>query len=104
MTSIQEKIVKPKLGLLELAKQLGSVSQACPALRIRSWDIAGTASIGSRSFTSRAARKPFGAESRASERPAWEPPEDRGWRRCTVECRLRYSASFCKRVSTRRDQ
>ncbi len=29
MTSIQEKIIKPKLGLLELAKQLGSVSQAC---------------------------------------------------------------------------
>jgi hypothetical protein len=28
MTSIQEKIIKPKLGLLELAKQLGSVSQA----------------------------------------------------------------------------
>ncbi len=27
-TSIQEKIIKPKLGLLELAKQLGSVSQA----------------------------------------------------------------------------
>ena len=29
MTSIQEKIIKPKLGLLELAKQLGSASQAC---------------------------------------------------------------------------
>lgn len=29
MTSIQEKIIKPKLGLLELAKQLGGVSQAC---------------------------------------------------------------------------
>lgn len=29
MTSIQEKIIKPKLGLLELDKQLGSVSQAC---------------------------------------------------------------------------
>lgn len=28
MTSIQEKIIKPKLGLLELAKRLGSVSQA----------------------------------------------------------------------------
>ncbi len=25
----QEKIIKPKLGLLELAKQLGNVSQAC---------------------------------------------------------------------------
>ena len=24
-----EKIIKPKLGLLELAKQLGNVSQAC---------------------------------------------------------------------------
>ncbi len=28
MTSIQEKIIKPKLGLLELAKQLGPISQA----------------------------------------------------------------------------
>ena len=25
----QEKIIKPKLGLLELAKRLGNVSQAC---------------------------------------------------------------------------
>ena len=32
MTSIQEKIIKPKLGLLELAKQLGSVSQACTVM------------------------------------------------------------------------
>lgn len=29
MTSVAEKIIKPKLGLLELAKQLGNVSQAC---------------------------------------------------------------------------
>jgi len=29
MASIAEKIIKPKLGLLELAKQLGNVSQAC---------------------------------------------------------------------------
>jgi transposase InsO family protein len=29
MTSIAEKIIKPKLGVLELAKQLGNVSQAC---------------------------------------------------------------------------
>jgi len=28
MTQI-EKVIKPKLGLLELARQLGSVSQAC---------------------------------------------------------------------------
>ncbi len=27
--SIHEKIIKPKLGVLELAKQLGNVSQAC---------------------------------------------------------------------------
>ena len=27
--TIQDKIIKPKLGLLELAKQLGNVSQAC---------------------------------------------------------------------------
>ena len=25
----QDKVIKPKLGLLELAKQLGNVSQAC---------------------------------------------------------------------------
>jgi transposase InsO family protein len=29
MTTPQDKILKPKLGLLELAKQLGNVSQAC---------------------------------------------------------------------------
>ncbi len=29
MTSVAEKIIKPKLGVLELAKQLGNVSQAC---------------------------------------------------------------------------
>ena len=29
VTSIQEKITKPKLGLLDLGKRLGSVSQAC---------------------------------------------------------------------------
>ena len=32
MTSIAEKIIKPKLGLLELAKQLGNVSQACKVM------------------------------------------------------------------------
>lgn len=32
MTSMNEKILKPKLGLLELAKQLGSVSQACKVM------------------------------------------------------------------------
>ncbi|WP_281171994.1 hypothetical protein [Leisingera aquimarina] len=32
MTSIQNKIIKPKLGLLELGKQLGSVSQACKVM------------------------------------------------------------------------
>jgi hypothetical protein len=32
MTNIQEKIIKPKLGLLELARQLGSVSQACTVM------------------------------------------------------------------------
>jgi hypothetical protein len=29
MATQQEKVLKPKLGLLELAKQLGHVSQAC---------------------------------------------------------------------------
>ena len=32
MTSIQAKIIKPKRGVLELAKQLGSVSQACKVM------------------------------------------------------------------------
>ena len=32
MSSLEEKIIKPKLGLLELAKQLGSVSAACKAM------------------------------------------------------------------------
>lgn len=37
MTSIQEKIIKPKLELFELAEQLGSVSQACKVMGY-SWD------------------------------------------------------------------
>ena len=32
MTSLSEKIIKPKLGLLELAKHLGNVSQACKTM------------------------------------------------------------------------
>ncbi len=32
MSSLSEKIIKPKLGLIELAKQLGNVSQACQAM------------------------------------------------------------------------
>lgn len=32
MTSLSEKIIKPKLGLLELAKQLGNVSKACKVM------------------------------------------------------------------------
>ncbi len=32
MSAIQTKILKPKLGLLELAKQLGNVSQACKVM------------------------------------------------------------------------
>lgn len=32
MTSLAQKIIKPKLGLLELAKQLGNVSQACKTM------------------------------------------------------------------------
>ncbi|RDD33668.1 hypothetical protein Wcon_00737 [Wolbachia endosymbiont of Cylisticus convexus] len=33
MSTIQAKILKPKLGLLELAKQLGNVSQAYGLLK-----------------------------------------------------------------------
>ena len=29
MNNLERKIIKPKLGLLELAKQLGNVSEAC---------------------------------------------------------------------------
>ena len=32
MTSVTQKIIKPKIGLLELAKQLGNVSQACQVM------------------------------------------------------------------------
>lgn len=32
MTSLEQKIIKPKLGLLDLAKQLGNVSQACKVM------------------------------------------------------------------------
>jgi len=32
MTTITEKIIKPKLGVLELAKQLGNVSKACEVI------------------------------------------------------------------------
>lgn len=32
MSTLQSKIIKPKLGLLELAKQLGNVSQACKVM------------------------------------------------------------------------
>lgn len=32
MSSVAEKIIKPKLGVLELAKQLGNVSQACKVM------------------------------------------------------------------------
>ena len=32
MTTLQEKIIKPKRGVLELAKQLGNVSQACQVM------------------------------------------------------------------------
>jgi hypothetical protein len=32
MTDYQSKVIKPKLGVLELAKQLGNVSQACKVM------------------------------------------------------------------------
>ncbi|MFY9716098.1 MAG: IS481 family transposase, partial [Candidatus Rhabdochlamydia sp.] len=30
--NLSQKIIKPKLGLFQLAKQLGSVSKACKAM------------------------------------------------------------------------
>jgi hypothetical protein len=41
-----QKVIRPKLGLLELAKQLGNGTQAC-----RVWGIAATVSAASRSCT-----------------------------------------------------
>ena len=32
MQTLTQKIIKPKLGLLELSKQLGNVSQACKVM------------------------------------------------------------------------
>ena len=32
MNNVEQKIIKPKSGLLELGKQLGSVSQACKTM------------------------------------------------------------------------
>ena len=32
MHNVAEKIIKPKLGVLELAKQLGNVSKACKVM------------------------------------------------------------------------
>ncbi len=46
----EQKIIRAKVGLLELAKQLGNVSQACKMMAI-----AATVSIASRSFTTPAA-------------------------------------------------
>jgi hypothetical protein len=42
MTMTERKVIKAKVGLLELAKQLGSVTQAC-----RVMGYSGTASIAS---------------------------------------------------------
>jgi hypothetical protein len=46
----EQKIIRAKVGLLELAKQLGNVSQACKMM-----GSAATASTASRSFTTKAA-------------------------------------------------
>lgn len=32
MTTVSQKIIKPKLGLLELAKELGNISKACKVM------------------------------------------------------------------------
>ena len=32
MTTYQEKIIKPRIGLLQLAQTLGNVSQACKVM------------------------------------------------------------------------
>ena len=43
-----QKIIRAKVGLLELAKQLGNVSQACKIRRVRCWATAVTVSTASR--------------------------------------------------------
>jgi hypothetical protein len=52
MTS-EQKIIRAKVGLLELAKQLGNVSQACKMMAT-----AATASTASKSSTTKAANWP----------------------------------------------
>ena len=52
----EQKIIRAKAGLLELAKQLGDVSQAC---KIMGFEPA-TASTGSRTSTTKAASWRFG--------------------------------------------
>ena len=34
MSTLTQKVIKPKLGLLELAKQLGNVSQGCKVMAV----------------------------------------------------------------------
>ena len=48
----EQKVIRVKVGVLELAKQLGNVSQAC-----RVMVTAATVFIGSRNSTIRAARR-----------------------------------------------
>ena len=50
MTMTERKVIKAKVGLLELAKQLGSVTQAC-----RVMGYAGIASTASATCTRKAA-------------------------------------------------
>jgi len=56
MTTAQ-KIIKTKVGILDLAKQLGNVSQACKIM-----GYAATASIASKSCMRPAARRPGPAD------------------------------------------
>ena len=48
----QQKIIKTKVGILELAKQLGNVSQACKVMGIPA-----TACAGSKHYTKQAAKR-----------------------------------------------
>ena len=60
----EQKIVRAKVGLLELAKQLGNVSQACKMMGY-SRD-SRDASFGSRSSTTKAANLPCRRSAAAS--------------------------------------
>jgi len=68
-----EKIIRPKLGLLELAKQLGNVSQACKIIGSRAQQL--STRQGSREAHRRRA-KWSGQNPPSFERRRWRAPRN----------------------------